>query len=159
LPDRPRRRSVDFTKIIHIAAPLEQVFSSCSNFENFPRFMRNVRAVHKNRDDTWHWQVAGPLGKTVHWDAEVTQYLPNKGIAWSTSPGSEIEHAGLVLFQQENGRTRVQVEMTYSPPAGVLGHAVAALFGVDPQKEMDEDLLRLKTFLETGKLPRDAAQA
>ena len=153
------RRSVDFTKTLRVAAPLEQVYAFWSNFENFPRFMRNVRAVHRNRDGTWHWQVAGPLGKTVHWDAAVTQQIPNKGIAWVTDPGSEIEHAGLVLFQHDNGGTRVRVEMTYSPPAGILGHVVAALFGSDPQTEMDEDLARVKAFLETGKPPRDAAHA
>jgi uncharacterized membrane protein len=152
-------RSVDFAKTVYIDAPLEQVYSFWSNFENFPRFMRNVRAVHQNRDGTWHWEVAGPLGKSVHWDVEVTQQIPNKGIAWVTDPGSEVEHAGLVLFQREGSRTRVQVEMTYSPPAGALGHLVAALFGADPQTEMDEDLQRVKRSLETGKLPRDAAQA
>jgi uncharacterized membrane protein len=47
--------------------------------------------------------------------------------------------------------------MSYSPPAGVLGHVVAKLFGADPKTELDEDLLRMKTFLETGKAPCDAA--
>jgi hypothetical protein len=31
------------------------------------------------------------------------------------------------------------------------------LFGTDPKSELDEDLMRMKTFLETGKAPRDAA--
>ena len=47
--------------------------------------------------------------------------------------------------------------MSYAPPAGVLGHAVARLFGADPKSELDEDLMRLKNTLETGKAPRDAA--
>jgi uncharacterized membrane protein len=41
--------------------------------------------------------------------------------------------------------------MGYTPPAGVLGHAVASLFGSDPKHAMDEDLARLKTLLEQGK--------
>jgi uncharacterized membrane protein len=41
--------------------------------------------------------------------------------------------------------------MEYLPPAGVLGHAVAELFGVDPRQAMNEDLVRLKTLLEEGK--------
>jgi hypothetical protein len=48
--------------------------------------------------------------------------------------------------------------MSYVPPAGVLGHAVAALFGADPKQDMDDDLLRLKTFIETGITPHDAAE-
>ena len=49
--------------------------------------------------------------------------------------------------------------MSYSPPGGALGHAVAKFFGADPKSEMDEDLMRLKAALETGKTPRDAAAA
>ncbi|MGQ0547505.1 MAG: hypothetical protein ACT4P3_19600 [Betaproteobacteria bacterium] len=46
----------------------------------------------------------------------------------------------------------------YVPPAGALGHAVAALFGADPKSEMDADLMRMKTMLETGRPPHDAAR-
>lgn len=48
--------------------------------------------------------------------------------------------------------------MSYNPPAGVLGHAVAELFGVDPKHEMDDDLLRMKSLIETGVHPHDAAR-
>ena len=41
--------------------------------------------------------------------------------------------------------------MSYSPPAGVFGHALAWLFGSDPKTEMDEDLVRLKSLLEIGR--------
>jgi uncharacterized membrane protein len=45
--------------------------------------------------------------------------------------------------------------MAYLPPAGVVGHAVAQLFGVDPRQAMHEDLIRLKTLLEEGKTSTD----
>ncbi|MGH8626155.1 MAG: hypothetical protein ACREYC_13115 [Gammaproteobacteria bacterium] len=48
--------------------------------------------------------------------------------------------------------------MSYNPPAGALGHVVAKIFGADPKTVLDEDLLRMKTFLETGKAAHDAAQ-
>ena len=38
--------------------------------------------------------------------------------------------------------------MTYNPPGGVAGHAIAALFGADPKSAMDDDLLKLKSLLE-----------
>jgi hypothetical protein len=34
--------------------------------------------------------------------------------------------------------------------------AVASLFGADPKSEMDDDLMRMKSFIETGHQPRDA---
>jgi uncharacterized membrane protein len=47
--------------------------------------------------------------------------------------------------------------MTYNPPGGAFGHVIAKLFGADPKTELDEDLMRLKSFLETGIEPHDAA--
>jgi uncharacterized membrane protein len=48
--------------------------------------------------------------------------------------------------------------MSYNPPAGAIGHLVAVMFGADPKREMDEDLKRMKGFIETGQAPHDAAQ-
>jgi uncharacterized membrane protein len=74
--------------------------------------------------------------------------------------GSPVEHAGTIRLQSmREGGTRMHIRMSYNPPAGALGHVVAKLFGADPKSEMDEDLLRLKTTLESGKAPReDSAQ-
>jgi uncharacterized membrane protein len=94
---------------------------------------------------------------SVEWDAVTTKLEQNRLLAWRTGPGATVEHAGMIQFERVNGGTRLDVEMSYSPPAGVLGHVVAKLFGADPKSELDEDLLRMKTFLETGKAPRDAA--
>jgi uncharacterized membrane protein len=38
--------------------------------------------------------------------------------------------------------------MSYDPPAGILGHGVAKLFGADPSNQMDDDLVRLKSYIE-----------
>ena len=42
--------------------------------------------------------------------------------------------------------------MQYNPPAGMLGAAVASLFGEEPGQQMQEDLRRLKQYLETGEI-------
>jgi hypothetical protein len=48
--------------------------------------------------------------------------------------------------------TEVRVELRYSPPAGVLGKAVARLFGESPQQQVRSDLRRFKQVLETGQV-------
>jgi uncharacterized membrane protein len=83
--------------------------------------------------------------------------VPNELIAWSTVPGALVRHAGRVRFQREGSGTRVQIDMGYNPAGGALGHTLAALFGADPKSEMDEDLMRLKAYFETGRPARDAA--
>jgi uncharacterized membrane protein len=57
-----------------------------------------------------------------------------------------------------NGGTRVDIQLCYVPLAGALGHAVARAFGADPKSEMDADLMRMKTMIETGHPPHDAAR-
>ncbi len=119
--------------------------------------MRNVRSVRTHSDGRSHWCVNGPAGTTIEWDSRTTRFEPNKLIAWRTTPHATVKHSGHIGFRSESGGTCLEIQMRYRPPAGVLGHGVAMLFGVDPRKEMDEDLLRLKTFLETGRRPHDSA--
>jgi uncharacterized membrane protein len=152
-------RAVDVQKTINIKAPVDGVFGFFSRYDTFPRFMRNVREVRDYGTGYSHWTVAGPAGVTVEWDAELTEFIPHECIAWQSVPGSTVDNAGVIRFSENpDGTTRVDIRLSYNPPGGALGHLVAMLFGSDPKSEMDEDLRRLKTALETGNLPRDAAQ-
>ncbi|MDB5292023.1 MAG: cyclase, partial [Phycisphaerales bacterium] len=73
-------------------------------------------------------------------------------------PGQIVADAGVARFDVNlDGSTRVDIKMTYNPPAGALGHAAARLFGKDAKTFLDENLLRAKTAIETGRLPHDAA--
>jgi uncharacterized membrane protein len=152
-------RAIDVHKTIHVSAPVEQVFDVLAHYENFPQFMTNVREVRVREDGSSHWIVAGPGGMPVEWDAVTTRMEPNRLLAWRTLPNSTVQHAGLIHFEPSNGGTRVDIQMSYNPPAGALGHAVAQIFRSDAKTELDEDLMRLKVFLETGKPARDAAAA
>lgn len=145
-------------KTILVNAPVDQVFQTLSVYENYPQFMRNVRSVQLQPDGRTHWCVAGPAGVLLKWESVTTEFEMNRLLAWRTSAAAPIQHAGVMRFEPVNGGgTRVDIQMSYRPPAGVLGHAVAAIFGADPKSELDQELLRLKSFLETGKAPRDAA--
>jgi uncharacterized membrane protein len=153
------RNAVTTHKIINIAAPVEEVFNFWSNYQNFPLFMSNVRDVRSTGENRSHWVVAGPAGAPVEWDAVVTNYVPNESLGWKTTAESAIQHTGIVRFQTNpKGGTRLDIRMSYNPVAGAMGHAVAALFGADPKSEMDQDLARMKTMIETGIPPHDAAR-
>jgi uncharacterized membrane protein len=146
-------------KTIHVNAPLEDVFQTFLEHENFPLFMKNVRDVRRSEDGTEHWNVAGPAGSTIEWDSQTTVREPYREIAWRTLPHSRVQHEGTIRFAPHgDSGTRLEIEMHYVPPGGLIGHTIAKMFGTDPKTELDEDLVRLKTFLETGKTPRDAAK-
>ena len=142
-------------KAITINAPIDEVYQFWRNFENFPLFMNHVKEISSDNGLST-WKVAGPAGSTVEFQAQITRDVPNELIEWETLPESKVHHAGFVRFDENwDGGTRVSVQLSYVPPAGALGHAVAQLFGVDPRQAMHEDLIRLKSLLEEGRTSTD----
>lgn len=148
---------VPVEKTIRIAAPVEEVFAYWRNLENFPQWMSHVREVRYMGDDRFHWVVDGPAGVPIEWDSELLNVVENREMTWRSVEGSEVQHTGRVRFEPDGDATRVHVQLCYAPIGGVIGHYVAKAFGVDPKSEMDDDLQRLKSLIETGRPPRDAA--
>lgn len=146
----PLEIRIDKTVTVH--APVERVFSLWSNPENFPRFMSHLRRVERTSTPRCtHWEVEGPGGTTIRWDAELTEFEPNSKLGWRTLPGAQVQHDGTVHFESIDDRaTRLQIQMSYRPPVGIVGHAVAALFRKDPKHALDEDIIRMKSLLEVG---------
>lgn len=146
-------------KSITIDAPIDEVFTFWSDYRSFPQFMRNVRDVQELGDNRSRWTVSGPAGVPVEWTAVITDLQPERKIAWRTEEGSMVSMEGVALFEPVgNGSTRVDVKLSYRPPLGSAGHSVAWLFGADPKHELDQDLMRMKGYLETGIPARDAYQ-
>jgi uncharacterized membrane protein len=146
------RRAVDFHKTITVRAPIADVYAFFSNIENFPRLMAHVREVRKTGERRYHWVAAGPAGIPISWDGEISAQEPEKLLAWRSLPGAVVRNAGIARFEPNpDGSTRLDIRMSYNPPAGTLGHLVASLFGADPKHAMDEDLVRFQSILEQGK--------
>jgi len=147
------RKAVDVKKSIEVGAPVDDVYAYWSDLQNFPQFMQHVRDV-RVEGDTSHWVVDGPAGTTVEFDAVVTRADARDRIAWKTVEGSPIKHSGVVRFERVDGdRTRVHVQLSYNPIAGAAGHAVALLSRRDPKHMMNDDLMRMKTYIEAARVP------
>jgi uncharacterized membrane protein len=152
------RRGIKLEKSIEIEAPIDTVFDVWTEYKNFPYFMSHVVDVRQLDDKRSHWVVKGPAGTRVEWDAIQTGYRRPSLLSWQTAPGSVVAHSGSVLFEPTDSGTRVTVRMSYQPPAGALGHGLAVLLGRDPKQELDDDLARMKAFIESGNPPADAAR-
>jgi uncharacterized membrane protein len=140
-------------KTITVHAPLEEVFDLWRRLERFPQFMEHVQEVRLDAGDPKrsYWRVDGPPGTAISFAAALTAMVPCERIAWETLPDQSIRHHGVIRFESITGdATRVHVEMTYLPPAGLVGHAVARALGWDPRHRMDDALLRVKGLLEQG---------
>jgi uncharacterized membrane protein/osmotically-inducible protein OsmY len=148
------RRGIDVRKTIHVNAPVADVFAVWSRFEDFPRFMSHVESVTRGGEDRSRWVIRAPAGE-IAFEAETTKIVENEVIAWKTLPNEPIAHAGFVRFDADAGGTRVDVQLTYNPPAGLVGHTLLTLLGHDPKKAMDDDLLRMKSLIEHGRTTTD----
>jgi uncharacterized membrane protein len=142
--------AVTLQKTIEVGAPIEDVWDLWSRYEELPRFMSHVRSVRRADDGSSHWTVDGPGGMPLSWHTVETLRVPRETIAWKTMEGAPVAHAGMVQFAPTPGGTRIHVRFHYTPPAGALGHALAAMLGADPKRAMDEDLVRFKSLLEEG---------
>src|SRR3954469_8189384 len=142
-------RAVTVEKTLQVGAPVDRVWELWSNFESFPRFMAHLREVRKIEEGRSHWVAIGPAGVPAEWEAVVTDWVPGQFLGWRSVEGSPIENSGQVRLRPVSDReTQIDVQRTYTPPAGAAGHALAALLGADPKQAMDDDLLRLKSLLE-----------
>jgi len=145
---------VSVHKSIDVLAPVDQVFELWTRVESVLVFLSGLRDVEDLGGGRCRWTVDGPSG-LVSWDVETTILVPGQELSWRTAPGAPISHEGTVHFRATGpGRTRIDLELTYDPPGGALGHTVARLFGADPRSPLDDDLERLKAFAEARRLAR-----
>jgi uncharacterized membrane protein/osmotically-inducible protein OsmY len=148
----PGRRTIRFQKTMTIHEPVERVFEFWSNPENFSRIMNHIQEVKRIGENRFRWTVTGPGGTSATWDSRIIESEPNRLLAWRSEPGSLIRNAGIIRFESTaDGGTRIHLLLSYHPPAGAIGHAVAKLFGVGPKEVLDDDLVRMKSLFEHGK--------
>ena len=134
--------------------PPEEVYNFWRDFQNLPRFMRHLESVVDMGDGRSRWKAKGPAGTEVEWDATIIADVPGEVITWRSLEGSDVDNAGAVRFERATGGrgTIIKVNIEYNPIGGVLGAAVAKLFGEEPEQQMDDDLRRFKQVLEVGEV-------
>lgn len=146
-----RGQGIKLEESIVVERTPDDLFSFWRNFENLPRIMRHLESVTRIDPRRSHWVAKAPAGMHVEWDAEIHNEIENELIAWRSLPGSEVNNAGSVHFApiDDGGRTEVRVVLSYEPPAGRLGAAVAKLFGEEPSQQIADDLRRFKDVMES----------
>ncbi len=142
---------IEAQRTIEIAAPPETVYDVWSHYENFPHFMSHVIEVRDLGGDRSHWVVQGPAGSEVEFESVLTAAERPSRLAWHSQPGSEVETEGLVVLEPSGAGTRATVRMSWRPPAGSAGKALAMLTGVDPEHALGDDVRRMRQCIERGR--------
>ena len=151
----PHGGGMKATHTVTVNRPPAEVYRFWRNFENLPRFMDHLERVTVLSDSRSRWRAKAPLGTNVEWEATIINDVADELIAWQSVPGSEIGNAGSVRFTPAPGGrgTEVRVSLSYDPPAGQLGTAIARLLGEEPHAQVAADLRRFKEVMEAGEVP------
>ncbi|GAA4003258.1 SRPBCC family protein [Deinococcus rubellus] len=132
-----------------IDRPAQSVYDYWRKLDNLPQIMSHLETVTVLDERRSRWVAKAPLGTHVEWEAEVVNDKPGERIGWHSLPGATVDNAGSVQFESmPNGSTRLHVALSYRPPAGPLGAAVAKIFGEEPSQQIAEDLQKFKQSFE-----------
>lgn len=142
-----------------INRPRQALYDFWRDFRNLPAFTENVKAVEVLDDRRSRWTIAGPAGKDIDLESELTEDRPGEYIAWRSTEGSDIDHEGWIEFRDNAfGRgTEVRILISYDPPGGAVGKAVAKVLQREPRIQARRELRRFKQLMETGEISTSKA--
>ena len=147
-------------RAVTINRPASELFAYFRDFANLPSFMENVERIDVLDARRSHWVVKAPGGRTVEWDATVTDEQQDRFIAWTSEPGADVANSGRVEFRDAGTRgTVVTATILYDPPGGVIGKIIAKMFQREPAIQARRDLRRFKQLMETGEIATAAMNA
>ncbi|GFE76630.1 MULTISPECIES: SRPBCC family protein [Novosphingobium] len=142
-----------FGRTVTINRSRAELYEYWRDFARLPTFMENVVRVDVPSRELSHWVVKAPGGKTVEWDARITEEKDGELIAWASSGDADVPNGGRIEFQDAGTRgTIVTATIVYDPPAGVLGKLIAKMFQREPAIQARRDLRRFKQLMETGEV-------
>jgi len=148
-----RGQGIKVERTITVNRPRSEVYRFWRQLENLPRFMEHLESVTVIDENRSHWVAKAPAGTKVEWEATIHNEIEDELIAWRSLAGSDIDNAGSVHFTPAGNATEVRVVLSYDPPAGRVGAAVAKLLGEEPGQQVEEDLRRFKQVMESAKAP------
>jgi uncharacterized membrane protein len=138
-------------KDIVVSVPVKDAYDQWTQFESFPQFMEGVKEVVQLDEKTLRWR-ANVAGKEEEWEAEITEQMPDRHIAWRSTTGAP--NAGSVMFAPSGAdSTRVVLEISYEPRDA--GEKVGDALGV-LERRVEGDLKRFKDFIEKRQTPTGA---
>jgi uncharacterized membrane protein len=148
-----RGQGIKVEREVTVNRPVVEVYRFWRQLENLPRFMDHLESVTVIDENRSHWVAKAPAGTRVEWDATIHNEIENELIAWRSLAGSDVDNAGSVHFTPDGPGTLVRVVLSYDPPAGRVGAAVAKLLGEEPGSQVEDDLRRFKQVVEAGEAP------
>lgn len=146
-------------KTVTINRPAQDLYAFWRDFTNLAAFMDNVRSVEMLDDTRSRWTIAAPAGTELTFTSRIVAEEPGRLIAWESEDDAPVRNSGKVEFlDAPPGRgTWVRATISYDPPLGTLGRAVAKVLQREPNVQARRDLRRFKQLMETGEVTSSAS--
>lgn len=152
---------IELRKHLSLEGTPEDVFSELRDPERICELLTQVESVSRSsRPNCWEVTVSGPAGLPLRFDVEVVDVVPNRHIAWRSVEGARVPMEGsLHLTSAEGGGTELDLDLRYNPPGGLLGEALATLFGASLRQGFTTDIPRIQRALRARKRPTEGLTA
>ncbi|HEV7559480.1 MAG TPA: SRPBCC family protein [Kofleriaceae bacterium] len=143
---------------VTINKPTHEVYDFYRQLARLPQFMDYLESVEVIDERHSTWTAKLPFGKTVQWNAEITEDRPGEVLAWKSSEDSQIQVKGRVTFTRTVGRDMTEVRAEIQ--LGGFGRAPSTRFArLFAKPQIKGDLRRLKQVMETGEVLYSDASA
>jgi uncharacterized membrane protein len=141
---------------IDVNVDVSTAYDQWTRFESFPQWMEGVASVDRTDDTHLHWvarvknEVAAVENETREWDAQITEQIRDKRVAWESVGGKPDEkpNAGAVTFEPlGDSSCRVTFRMDWEPEDALKAQESYMIAAVN--QVVAADLARFKDFIET----------
>jgi carbon monoxide dehydrogenase subunit G len=139
---------------IEIEASPEKVWAFGQNVEKMNEAMKGMAELEQTSKGpvgvgtTYHF-IGKAGGQTTETDMELTEFVPNKKIAYHSIGTSKVKMAFSWIFEPTAKGTKVSIDTDYEVPYSILGKLVDKLrIHKDMEKNNDKMLANIKKAVE-----------
>jgi len=147
-------QNVNIRTSITVNKPRNEVYAFWRRLEQLPLFMKHLETVEQTTATNSQWKAYIPgVPGAITWNAEIVKDEPGTELSWASLPGSMIENAGKIEFQDGIGNTtEIDAVISYRAPLGVAGEAMARALNPVFSNIVREDLLNFKHYMEANEI-------
>lgn len=135
---------------VKVACSVEQVYDLWRNLENVPRWIPLIKEVKvlPGSEDLSRWKFGLGFPLITEWTSHITQYIPNKLIAWESVSGLPNRGCAQFFPTEEHGCC-LRLTVAFDLPGGIVGSFLETI-GIDHWLEANlvETLNRFQSLIE-----------
>lgn len=160
MPTLAGGRGLRVERTVTVLRPQEELYAHWRDLARLPELMPHLESVTPMDATRSRWVARGPGDRRLTWEADIVADEPGRLIAWRSVEGADVDNAGSIRFTPApaDRGTEVKVLLSYAPPAGRAGGAVATVLGRGADRQVREDLRRFKQRMEAGEMATSEAR-